>query len=87
MKSRNNLQASPNKDLLVIDRSVDDTNFNSEEFVNSTRQILRCFKDSGLSASRVGKIENAHRRVQLNTFINQNKSIVNHHEQRINKLI
>jgi len=87
MKSRNNPQAN-NSDLLVIDRSTDDASImESEDFVKSTRQILRCFKDSGMSASRVGKLDNAHRRVQFNTFISQNKSIVNNHEQRISKQI
>ena len=40
-----------------------------------------------MSASRVGKLDNAHRRVQFNTFISQNKSIVNNHDQRISKQI
>ena len=42
----------------------------SVEFVKNTRQILNVFEDpSGHSKSRVGKLENALRRVQLKTFI------------------
>lgn len=37
MKSRNNNQSNTNNDLLVIDRSTDDTTVDSVEFVNSTR--------------------------------------------------
>ena len=42
----------------------------SVEFVKNTRQILNVFEDpSGHSKSRVGKLENALRRVQFKTFI------------------
>jgi hypothetical protein len=53
----------------------------SVEFIKSTRQLLRYFKDTYQSASRAGKIENAHRRIQFNTFIHQNEHIVSVHEQ------
>lgn len=53
----------------------------SQDFISSTRHLLRCFKETHKSASRAGKIENAHRKVQFNTFIEQNRQIVSVHEQ------
>jgi hypothetical protein len=52
----------------------------SQDFVMSTRQIIKIFKDTGLSQSRAGKIEKANRRVQFNTFIQQNKQVISDHE-------